>query len=191
MPPVSLFEKREACYNPNQKIPTSKTHLFVFFLLALGESAASRSAASKDIDNFQSSLTNDNGVSVEIPELVKKYLDLVESKVFGEGRAKWSLVPDEFSAFLESLDWDSKLTKSVQESKPKEEKSESSGSLINPIEGIQQRAVLYLEEESKTAESESESTKSEAFPGYSDDFVSSLSKIPKQMISGGYKSECC
>ena len=101
-----------------------------------------RSAASKDIDKFLSSLTNDDGVSVEIPELVKKYLDLVESKVFGEGRAKWCLVPDEDSAFLESLDRDSKLTKSLQESKPKEEKSESTGSLINPIGGIQQRVML-------------------------------------------------
>ncbi|KAL0008704.1 hypothetical protein SO802_010206 [Lithocarpus litseifolius] len=93
-----------------------------------------RSASSKDIDKCLSSLANDDGVSVE----VKKYLDLVESKVFGEGRAKWCLVPDEDSAFLESLDWDSKLTKSLQESKSKEERSESGGSLINPIGGIQQ-----------------------------------------------------
>ena len=47
----------------------------------------------------------------------------------------------------------------------------------------------FLLEESKTAESESESAKLEAFPGYSDDVVSGLSKIAKQMISGGYESE--
>ena len=153
--------------------------------------------ASEDIDKFLSSLTSDD-VSVEVPELVEKYLDLVEQKVSGEGRAKWCQFPDEDSAFLESLDRVSKLTKSLRELKPEEEKSESRGSLINRIGGIQQRAMSYLEEEfrflleeSITAESESESAEPEAFPGYSDEVVSGLSKIAKQMISGGYESECC
>nr|POE99265.1 hypothetical protein CFP56_69925 [Quercus suber] len=139
--------------------------------------------ASEDIDKFLSSLTRDD-VSVE--------------KVSSEGRAKWCQVPDEDSAFLESLDRVSKLTKSLRELKPEEEKSESRGSLINRIRGIQQRAMSYLEEEfrflleeSKTAEFESESAEPKAFPGYSDDVVSGLSKISKQMISGGYESECC
>nr|POE55432.1 hypothetical protein CFP56_61574 [Quercus suber] len=86
-------------------------------------------------------------VSVEVPELVEKYLALVEQKVSSEGRAKWCQVPDEDSAFLESLDRVSKLTKSLWELKPEEEKSESRGSLINRIGGIQQRAMSYLEEE--------------------------------------------
>ena len=43
--------------------------------------------ASEDIDKFLSSLTNDD-VSVQVPELVEKYLDLVEQKIFDEGRAK-------------------------------------------------------------------------------------------------------
>ena len=153
--------------------------------------------ASEDIDKFLSSLTSDD-VSVEVPELVEKYLDLVEQKVSGEGRAKWCQFPDEDSAFLESLDRVSKLTKSLRELKPEEEKSESRGSLINRIGRIQQRAMSYLEEEfrflleeSITAESESESAEPEAFPGYSDEVVSGLSKIAKQMISGGYESECC
>ncbi|KAK7823617.1 hypothetical protein CFP56_035297 [Quercus suber] len=122
--------------------------------------------ASEDIDKFLSSLTSDD-VSVEVPELVEKYLDLCQ-------------VPDKDSAFLESLDRVSKLTKSLRELKPEEEKSESRGSLINHIGGIQQRAMSYLEEEfrflleeSKTAEFESESAEPEAFPGYSDDVFDS------------------
>nr|POE57795.1 hypothetical protein CFP56_66933 [Quercus suber] len=98
--------------------------------------------ASEDIDKFLSSLTSDD-VSVEVPELVEKYLDLVEQKVSSEGRAKWRQVPDEDSAFLESLDRVSKLTKSLRELKPEEEKSESRGSLINRIGGIQYRKNNY------------------------------------------------
>ncbi|KAF3969793.1 hypothetical protein CMV_006453 [Castanea mollissima] len=112
-------------------------------------------------------------------------------KFFGEGRAKWCQVPDKDSAFLESLDWVSKLTKSLQESKPKEEKSGTSGSLIYCIGGIQQRAMSYLEEEFRILLEESKTAESEDFHGYSDDVVSSLSKIAKKTISGGYESECC
>ena len=43
--------------------------------------------ASEDIDKFLSSLTSDD-ILVEVPELVEKYLDFVEQKIFDEGRAK-------------------------------------------------------------------------------------------------------
>jgi exocyst complex protein 7 len=185
--------------------------------------------ASEDIDRFLSSLTKENNGDVpgEISELVEKYLDLVEEQVSGEGRAKWSLVPEEDSFFLEALDRISKLTKSLrevksekeeEEEKDQEKEKESRASLINRIGGIQQKAMSYLEEEfrilleeSRTNESsdpaiagdskgkqdyqqpESDSAGLDAvdFPGYSDDVVSNLNKIAKEMISGGYESECC
>ena len=182
--------------------------------------------ASEDIERFLSSLKKENNGDVpgEIYELVEKYLDLVEEKVSGEGRAKWCLVPEEDSFFLEALDRISKLTKSLREVKSEKEEEEeekekeSRASLINRIGGIQQKAMSYLEEEfrilleeSRTNESsdpaiagdskgkqdyqqpESDSAGLDAvdFPGYSDDVVSNLNKIAKEMISGGYESECC
>ncbi|KAJ7971759.1 Exocyst subunit Exo70 family protein [Quillaja saponaria] len=102
-----------------------------------------------------------------------------------------------------------------------EENNQGKDSLVNRISVIQQRAMTYLEEEfrllledsrisnnsdpvvhdskgkqieqdhSAQPDSELAGSEMDKFPGYSDDVVLNLNKIAKEMISGGYETECC
>ncbi|XP_041004218.1 exocyst complex component EXO70B1 [Juglans microcarpa x Juglans regia] len=171
---------------------------------------------SENIDEFLSSLPsntddnneNENVVPVQIPhELIDTFLDLVEAKLSKlEGAAQCG-DPDEDLSFLEAVHRISNLTKSLRQLK-----LDSHGSQIfNRIGGIHQRAMSFLEEEFRFLLEESRTTGSNTkgrqdqqlqmesestgdminFPGYPDDVVSSMNKMAKEMISGGYESECC
>ncbi|XP_062152175.1 exocyst complex component EXO70C2-like [Alnus glutinosa] len=162
------------------------------------------------VDEFLSTLSDkkdddkeNDTVSVDIPhELLEKFLDLVEAKVSK---------PEVESSFLVVVHRVSKLTKCLRELKPDESRRSL---LINRMEGIHERAISFLEEEFQLLLEDSriiddsnvkgkqdqqvqvdlfESTGHHEtdFPGYPDEVVASLNKVAKEMISGGYESECC
>lgn len=170
---------------------------------------------------------DDDHVSLDVPEFVNKFLELIEEMVTnhdsGEGKVKWNKLSEEgSSSFLEAVDRISKLNNKLLEMKLE---GETHGCLINRVGSIHHRAMVYLEEEfrwllmeeskndihdsdaggdnnnnqkgkqeqhDRCPMPESESAKDEAadFPGYTNDVVSNLHKIAKEMISGGYEWEC-
>ncbi|CAK7328354.1 unnamed protein product [Dovyalis caffra] len=153
---------------------------------------------------------------VEIPAFVEKFLDLVEEKVaehdWNEGK-KCDQNPEDDSWFLEAVNRVSKLTSSLYELRS----DPNHASLVNRIGENQQRAMAYLEDEfrviledvkhndpdhnndakgkqheaDRCVVPESESTETDNFLGYSDEAVSRLNRIAKEMIEGGFESECC
>ncbi|XP_038874480.1 exocyst complex component EXO70B1 [Benincasa hispida] len=175
----------------------------------------------EDVDQFLStphaSPDREEDSAVEIPKFIDKFLDLVDAKIEqynneeSNAKEKEYRVPEDESTFLEAVDRISKLKTAIHEMKLEEEKT----ALINRIGSTQQQAITYLEEEfrffleesrngdadpaadtkgkqeqDRCALSDAESDQFQ-FPGYSEEIVSYLNKIAKQMISGGYESECC
>ncbi|KAG6793305.1 hypothetical protein POTOM_002508 [Populus tomentosa] len=175
------------------------------------------SATPKDAKETIVEEEKDEKAPMEIPVFVEKFLDLVEEKVakheLNEGKGKWGQNPEEDSSFLEAVNRISKLTSSLDglRSDP------NHAALISRIGGIQQRVMACLEDEFRfTLEDikhndqdpntdakgkqheadrcvlpESESAETDNFLGYSDDAVSKLNRIAKEMIGGGFESECC
>ncbi|XP_024030904.1 exocyst complex component EXO70B1 [Morus notabilis] len=163
--------------------------------------------ASEEIVRF----VNDDASIEAVPadSVINEFLDLVEEKITKrESNKKYNHCE---TAFLESVNRVSKLHKQLNVVNSKSE--ENSISLINRIGSVQQRAMAYLQEEfrslledSKTVE-DSDNINSDAgdniknnnsddqsttiFPGYTRDVVLSMNKIAKEMIFGGYESECC
>ncbi|XP_061362435.1 exocyst complex component EXO70C2-like [Gastrolobium bilobum] len=157
-----------------------------------------------------------NEVSLlEIPDFVERFLDLVEEKIarYDTGATKSGEVVEEDSSLLEAVNRISKLMKLLRE-ESQSEKEEINGKndlLVNRIGVVQQRAMSYLEDEFRLLMEESgnhsksdpkgkhvqaeppESEPAETvthFPGYTEEAVASLNKIAREMISGGYESEC-
>ncbi|KAJ6314913.1 hypothetical protein OIU78_018407 [Salix suchowensis] len=175
------------------------------------------SATPKDAKETTVEESKDEKMSMEIPVFVVKFLDLVEEKVakheLTEGKGKWGQNPEEDSSFLEAVNRISKLTSSLDglRSDP------NHAALISRNGGIQQRAMACLEDEfrftledikhndqdpntdakgkqheaDRCVVQESESSVTDNFLGYSDDAVSKLNRIAKEMIEGGFESECC
>ncbi|GLT27206.1 hypothetical protein SLA2020_022230 [Shorea laevis] len=170
--------------------------------------------ALEDVDRFLTTLCVPNGEdeesSLNIPEFVEKCLDLLEETILkhesGEFKAKWGQLAEDDITFLDSVDRISKLNISISKIKSHQNHS----LLINRICGIQQRAMSFLEdefrillEETRSVESEQSSSDTKAkqelpdqtenynFPGYSPEILSSLNRIAKEMITGGFESECC
>ncbi|KAJ7013757.1 exocyst complex component EXO70B1 [Populus alba x Populus x berolinensis] len=171
----------------------------------------------EEVHHEEKEKEKDEKAPMEIPVFVEKFLDLVEEKVakheLNEGKGKWGQNPEEDSSFLEAVNRISKLTSSLDglRSDP------NHAALISRIGGIQQRAMACLEDEFRfTLEDikhndqdpntdakgkqheadrcvlpESESAETDNFLGYSDDAVSKLNRIAKEMIGGGFESECC
>ncbi|KAJ7976265.1 Exocyst subunit Exo70 family protein [Quillaja saponaria] len=176
------------------------------FLSTLPHNAAEKDDALPEIPEFIEKFLD------LVEDKIKKYYS-------GEEKSKWSQVSMEDSALLESVGLISKMVKSlsVQLKSPSEDSKERNDCLVNRIGGIQQRAMSYLEDEfrlllegsqiwnesdpgghdpkGKQIEqdrcAETAGSDMDNFPGYSDDVVSNLSNIAKEMISGGYESECC
>ncbi|OIW02950.1 hypothetical protein TanjilG_13587 [Lupinus angustifolius] len=117
---------------------------------------------SEDIDEFLVSLVEQKekeATSFGVPGLVERFLDLMEDKIAKydvEGKAKWGELPEEDASFLESITRISKLMKSLtlqMDSTPPppsfegEEIKGTKDSLVNRIGLVQQRMMLYLEED--------------------------------------------
>lgn len=156
-------------------------------------------------------LVNDDASIEAVPAdfVINEFLELVEEKITKrESDKKYNHCE---TAFLESVNRVSKLHKQLNVVNSKSE--ENSISLINRIGSVQQRAMAYLQEEfrslledSKTVEdsdninsdvgdniknNNSDDQSTTIFPGYTRDVVLSMNKIAKEMIFGGYESECC
>ncbi|XWS30536.1 hypothetical protein CRYUN_Cryun24cG0126100 [Craigia yunnanensis] len=177
--------------------------------------------ASEDIERFLSNLSTPKEeeeeeeveASLEIPEFIEKYLDLVEEKISKhespETKVKECQLPEDDASFLNAVDQISKLYTNLS---AVFKLDSNRGPLINRIGRILQRAMSYLEdefrsllEESRTVEADqkqevadqtcqdqsAESNEDSNFPGYSQEVLANLNKIAKKMISGGYESECC
>ncbi|KAF2322921.1 hypothetical protein GH714_032081 [Hevea brasiliensis] len=157
-------------------------------------------------------------VSMDIPVFVEKFLDLVGELVVEyesvEGKGKWGQVPEDDLSFLDAVNRVSKLTNSLAEFKA----DPNNCTLVNYIGGIYQRAMSFLEDqfrllledyksnnevENNVAKQQEENdrcvlpepddqvSEEDNFTGYSEDVVANLNRIAKEMISGGYESECC
>ncbi|XVF13874.1 hypothetical protein REPUB_Repub09cG0006700 [Reevesia pubescens] len=175
--------------------------------------------ASEDIERFLSNLSipkeEEVEACLEIQEFIEKYLDLVEDDISKhespEAKGKGSQLPEEEASFLKAVEQISKLYKNLS---PVFKLDSSLGPLINRIGKIQQRAMSYLEDEFRSLledytkivepdqkqevadqpgqdQSSAESNKEPNFPGYSQEVLANLNKIAKEMIPGGYESECC
>ncbi|KAK8710319.1 hypothetical protein V6N13_145649 [Hibiscus sabdariffa] len=146
--------------------------------------------ASQEIESLLSKLSTQE----DIPESVHKYLDLAHHQISNHE----SLLEDDDDSFFKLVNQISKLYKTVSGS--------SHGHLINRVGKIQQRAMCYLEDEFVSLMDEPRTNDSEAadqpgedqsaddesnYPGYSQQVLATLNKIAKEMISGGYESECC
>ncbi|XP_050209144.1 exocyst complex component EXO70B1 [Mercurialis annua] len=154
----------------------------------------------------------------EIPIFIENFLDLVSEKIdtheSSDGKVKWCNEPEGDSSFLEAVNRISKLTNSF--SKLKSDPTHCA--LVNRIGVIQQRAMSYLEDEFRllledyktnvgsaqdhnrdgessempvTESEESVDDEEDSFLGYSDEVIAILNKISKEMIEGGFESECC
>ena len=174
---------------------------------------------SKDIDRLlvilqQNNNDNNNNnagamdVSLEISDSIDRFLDLVEETLarYDTGEAKWGDAAEEDSSLLEAVNRISNLMKwlsSDSSSQPRSPEGEATNGwkdwLVNRIGIVQQRAMSYLEEEFRLLLIEDPRNRSNSepagsvteFPGLADEAVASLNKIARQMISGGYQSECC
>ncbi|KAK5835666.1 exocyst complex component EXO70B1 [Gossypium arboreum] len=157
----------------------------------------------EDIQHF---LSGEEGL--EIPDIIDKYLDLVEHKVSRlevPEKSKGCPVPDpeDDGWFHKVVEQMSKLHRHVSIVF----KSDSNrGPLINRIGRIHQRVMSYLEDEFRVLLEESRTVEAAAdqspdagqdqakeepnFPGYSKQVLATLNKISKLMISGGYEFEC-
>lgn len=157
---------------------------------------------------------------LEIPDFIEKYLDLVEEKISNHESLDTKLKVKDDASFFKAVEQISKLYKK-NVSGVVFNLDSNQKPLMNRIGRIQQRAMSYLEDEfrsfledSRMGESEQkhhdqsgaadqcalpdqdqsaddQSNDSYFFPGYSDEVLSSLNKIAKEMISGGHESECC
>lgn len=174
----------------------------------------------EDIDSFLSFLAVDAGenATLEGHELsVQRFLDLLQAKALNyianshEGKSTWGQCPEEDSSFLQAVARVSKLKTSLDVSKW----GEASGEFINRIWGIHQQAMALLEDEfrslledckpinsdnndceSKTSEQEGQANDDQTEDAnnslrFPQDVVSNLNQIAKEMISGGYETECC
>ncbi|XWS40554.1 hypothetical protein CRYUN_Cryun17cG0005400 [Craigia yunnanensis] len=173
--------------------------------------------ALEDIERFLSNISTPKEEEVEagleIPEFIEKYLDLFQEKISKhespETKVKGCQLAEDDASFLKAVDQISKLYKNLSSLFKLDS---NHGSLINRIGRIQQQAMSYLEdefrsllEESRTVEPDqkqevadqpgqdplAESNEESNFPGYSQEVLANLNKIAKNMISGGYESECC
>ncbi|XVF59985.1 hypothetical protein PTKIN_Ptkin08bG0006300 [Pterospermum kingtungense] len=173
--------------------------------------------ASDDLERFLSTMSTpkeeevEAGVEINIPEYIDKYLDLVEEKICKQELPETRVKDD--GLFLKAVEQISKLYKNLC---ALFKLDSSQGPLINRIGRIQQRVMLYLEDEfrslledqSKTAEPDQQKQEEVAegedqqqadqsdeesnnFPGYSQEVLANLNKIAMRMISGGYELECC
>ncbi|GLU18731.1 hypothetical protein SLE2022_350150 [Rubroshorea leprosula] len=174
--------------------------------------------ALQDVDRLLPTLCalkgDNENASLDIPEFVEKFLDLVEESILkhesGESKLIWGQV--DTAAFLDSVDRISKLNNSIAELKSDLKHS----LLINRVCSIQQRAMSFLEDEfrilleecrtvveaeqsdaanlkEKQQGDDETNTENSNLPGYSSppEIISTLNRIAKEMISGGYESECC
>ncbi|KAF5735843.1 putative Exocyst subunit exo70 family protein C2 [Tripterygium wilfordii] len=173
------------------------------------------------VSNFPAKKKEENDNPLEIPAFVEKFLDLVEENIekydskADQEKSKWCQVAEENALFIEALDRISKLNAAVVEFRS----DATHGSLINRAGGLQQRVMSYLEDEfrllledsgnndhdrggsdgsAKLKHSESDhcnlrepESEDGDFPGYTEEVLSSLNRIAKEMISGGHESECC
>ncbi|MBA0857376.1 hypothetical protein Goshw_011592 [Gossypium schwendimanii] len=149
-----------------------------------------------DIETFLSKLEND-AEAPDIPDFVHKYVDLVEKKL-----SKHEPLFHDDGSFLKVVDQISRLYKHLSDS--------DKAPLINRIGQIQQQAMCYLEDEFRSLleepdlkqevvadqhgedQSTLDQSKEESnFSGYSYQVIPKLNKIVKEMIFGGYESECC
>ncbi|KAG8643907.1 hypothetical protein MANES_11G084116v8, partial [Manihot esculenta] len=162
---------------------------------------------------------NDEKVtSIDIPAFVENFLNLVgelviEYETSTEGKGKWGQVPEDDLAFLDAVNQVSKLTNSLSEFKS----DPNNCTLVNYSGGIYQRAMSFLEDqfrllledykgnnelehntdakvpesdEQVTEKEEKEKEEEDDFTGYSKHVVANLNRIAKEMILGGYESEC-
>ncbi|CAJ2669476.1 exocyst complex component 7-like protein [Trifolium pratense] len=168
---------------------------------------------SHDIDQFLVANENNEGVSIEIPDCVEKFLDRVAenlAKCETEGKAKWEEILVKDPWLLESVNRISKLKKILTTTHHDE--NERSNSISNRIGVIQQKAMSFLEEDfrlliedsriptnlkpaaQKEGESKDQIQQEESdpnFPGYTDEVIACMSKIAGTMLNGGYESEIC
>ncbi|KAF5748677.1 putative Exocyst subunit exo70 family protein C2 [Tripterygium wilfordii] len=173
------------------------------------------------VSNFSVKNKEENDEPLEIPAFVERFLDLLEENIGKYDskadlvKSRWCQVVEEDALFIEALYRASKLNEAVVEFRS----DATHGSVINRVGGLQQRVMSYLEEEfrlllqdsrnneddrgggdgsAKLKHSESNrcnlrepESKDGDFPGYTEEVLSSLNRIAKEMISGGHESECC
>ncbi|GAU23219.1 hypothetical protein TSUD_172470 [Trifolium subterraneum] len=162
---------------------------------------------SNDIDQFLVANENVDGVSIEIPGYVEKFLDLVTdnlAKCGTESKVKWEEILEKDSWLLESVNRITKLKKILTHHDHENEKRDS---ISNRIGVIQQKAMSFLEEDfrlliedsriptnlnpQKEGESSDQVESDKNFPGYTDEVIACMSKIAGEMLNGGYESEIC
>lgn len=171
-----------------------------------------KSALNKVYEEIDRIVTNDDAVPAE--SVVDEFLDVIEEKI-----AKLEKEDHDGQAFLESVTRVSKLYKSIVKDPKREDIG--TASIINRIGSVQQRAMAYLEEEFRSLLEDSKTTvdgtsdniindqnsisdggddnnynnnnsnETTRFPCYPRDVVLRINKIAKEMIFGGYESECC
>ncbi|KAJ4729507.1 Exocyst subunit Exo70 family protein [Melia azedarach] len=134
-----------------------------------------------------------------------------------DGKVKLCQVSEEETLYLQSVERVTKLAKLIGELKlPENNSDQTHGVLINRIGGVQQRAMCYLEDgfrlildqdildpepkadtkDTKGKQETDQKTESEPTDdstnctGFSQEILSGLNKIAKEMISGGFQSEC-
>ncbi|CBI38158.3 unnamed protein product, partial [Vitis vinifera] len=179
---------------------------------------------SQDIDGFLShlSLHDDKSNPPDVPDSVEVFCKLVEAMIgnydSGDSSARFGQVPEEDTAFVESVGRISKLMNALRGfpvESPAAAMYGRSGSVL-------QRAMSFLEDELRTlledsrshiSDSkslktkhpsfnskedhdrcplpESESTGDDEYPAYPPEVVASMKKIAMAMISAGYETECC
>ncbi|OAY52489.1 exocyst complex component EXO70B1 [Manihot esculenta] len=159
-------------------------------------------------------------VDVDVPAFVEKFLDLVGELVVeyesNEGKGKWGKVQEDGSLLLDAVNRVSKLTNILPEfiSDPntlvnriggiyqramscledefrvllEDYKSNKGADQSDPTKGTQQNddAGCNLVESD-----DQQVTEEDNFAGYSEEVVANLNRIAKEMITGGYESECC
>ena len=179
---------------------------------------------SQDIDGFLSHLAlhDDKSNPPEVPDSVEVFCKLVEAMIgnydSGDSSARFGQVPEEDTAFVESVGRISKLMNALR-GFPGESPA---GAMYGRSGSVLQRAMSFLEDELRTlledsrshiSDSkslktkhpsfnskedhdrcplpESESTGDDEYPAYPPEVVASMKKIAMAMISAGYETECC
>ncbi|KAF2301848.1 hypothetical protein GH714_029858 [Hevea brasiliensis] len=144
--------------------------------------------------------------------------ELVVEYESSEGKGKWSQVPEDDLSFLDAVNRVSKLTNSLAEFifdpnnctlvnyigginqramsfledqfrllledyKSNNEVDQNNDTAKGKEQGENDRCML--------PESDDQVTEEDNFTGYSEDVVANLNRVAKEMITGGYESECC
>ncbi|OMO99402.1 Exocyst complex protein Exo70 [Corchorus olitorius] len=157
---------------------------------------------------------------VEIPGCLEKYLDFVEEEFSKhetpESKLKGYQPTEDDATYLKSVERISKLYSNLS---GVFKLDSDKGPLINRIGRIQQRVMSYIEDEFRNlledskvviepdhqkqdqassdhcelpqSGDQSNPNPENDFPGYPSEVLTLLNKIAKEMISGGFESECC